>query len=61
MAVSRRNFLRNGWKAGTALLASAAAWTTWELLRPLTSNAAGGKLPRRLAGRLPGWNCDVRS
>jgi cytochrome b6-f complex iron-sulfur subunit len=45
MALSRRNFLRTGWKAGTALLASAAAWTTWELLRPLTSNAAGGKLP----------------
>jgi hypothetical protein len=45
MAVSRRNFLRRGWEAGTALLAAAAAWTTWELLRPLTSNAAGGKLP----------------
>jgi cytochrome b6-f complex iron-sulfur subunit len=45
MALSRRNLLRNGWKAGTGLLASAAAWTTWELLRPLTSNAAGGKLP----------------
>lgn len=44
MTLSRRNLLRNGWKAGTALLASAAAWTTWELLRPFTSNAAGGKL-----------------
>jgi Rieske Fe-S protein len=45
MPLSRRNLLRNSWKAGTALLTSAAAWTTWELLRPLTSNAAGGKLP----------------
>lgn len=44
MPLSRRNLLRTGWKAGSALLASAAAWTTWELLRPLTSNAAGGKL-----------------
>ena len=45
MRLSRRSLLRNGWKAGTALLTSAAAWTTWELLRPLTSSAAGGKLP----------------
>ncbi len=44
MALSRRNLLRNGWKACGGLLASAAAWTTWELLRPLTSNAAGGKI-----------------
>ena len=50
MPVSRRNLLRNGWRAGTALLASAAAWTTWELLRPLTSNAAGGKLEVGSAG-----------
>ena len=45
MALSRRKLLRNGWRAGGGLLATAAAWTTWELLRPLTSNAAGGKLP----------------
>ena len=45
MALSRRKLLRNGWRAGGGLLVSAAAWTTWELLRPLTSNAAGGKLP----------------
>ena len=45
MALSRRKLLRNGWKAGGGLLASAAVWTTWELLRPLTLNAAGGKLP----------------
>jgi len=44
MPLSRRNLLRTGWKACGALLASAAAWTTWELLSPLRSNAAGGKL-----------------
>lgn len=44
MGLSRRNLLRKGWKVGTGLLASAAAWTTWELLRPLTSKTAGGKL-----------------
>ncbi len=44
MPLSRRKLLRNGWRAGTGLLASAAAWTTWELLRPLASSAAGGKL-----------------
>jgi len=44
MTVTRRNFLRNAWRAGTALLASAAAWTSWELLRPLAAAGAGGKL-----------------
>jgi cytochrome b6-f complex iron-sulfur subunit len=38
---SRRDFLRNGWKAGTALLAAAAAWTVWESLRPLGTGTAG--------------------
>ena len=44
MALTRRKLLRNGWRAGTGLLASAAAWTSWELLRPLASSAAGRKL-----------------
>ncbi len=44
MSLTRRKLLRNGWKACTGLLASAAAWTSWELLRPLASNAALGKL-----------------
>ena len=39
-------------RSAARLLASAAGWTTWELLRPLTSNAAGGKLPVGTAGRL---------
>ena len=44
MAVTRRTLLRDGWRVGTGLLASAAAWTSWELLRPLASSAAGRKL-----------------
>ena len=44
MRLSRRGLLRDGWRAGTGLLTAAAAWTSWELLRPLRSNAAGGKL-----------------
>ena len=38
---SRRDFLRNGWKVGGALLGAAAAWTTYEALRPLSSGAGG--------------------
>lgn len=44
MRLSRRSLLRSGWRAGTGLLTAAAAWTTWELLRPLSSSASGGKL-----------------
>jgi cytochrome b6-f complex iron-sulfur subunit len=50
MALSRRRLLRNGWTAGMSLLTSAAAWTSWELLRPLTSSTAGGKLRVGAAG-----------
>ncbi len=41
---SRRDLLRKGWKTGGGLLAIIAGWTTTELLRPLTSGTAGGKL-----------------
>ena len=37
---SRRDFLRSGWKVGSALLAAAATWTLWESLRPLSTGAA---------------------
>jgi cytochrome b6-f complex iron-sulfur subunit len=50
MALSRRKLLRNGWKTGGVLLASDAVWTSWELLRPLTSGASGGKLRVGAAG-----------
>jgi cytochrome b6-f complex iron-sulfur subunit len=50
MSLSRRKLLRNGWRVGGGLLASAAGWTTWELLRPLASSAAGGKLRVGTAG-----------
>ncbi len=42
--LSRRDLLRRGWKAGGGLLAIIAGWTSWELLRPLTSGTSGGKL-----------------
>jgi cytochrome b6-f complex iron-sulfur subunit len=41
---SRRDFLRNGWKVGGALLGAAALYTGYEALRPLTSSAGGAKL-----------------
>ncbi len=44
MATSRRDFLRNSWKGGGAILASAAAYTAYEALRPLASSAAGAKI-----------------
>jgi len=42
--VTRRSVLRTGWKIGGGLLVAAAGWTSYELLRPLTSTAAGGKI-----------------
>jgi len=44
MTTTRREFLRNGWKIGGALLAIAAGWTTYESLRPLRTGSTGGKL-----------------
>lgn len=41
---SRRRLLRNGWRAGGGLLAAAAGWTSWELLKPLTDKTATGKI-----------------
>jgi cytochrome b6-f complex iron-sulfur subunit len=42
MHTTRRDFLRSGWKLGGALLAAAAGWTTYELLRPFTGGTSGG-------------------
>ncbi len=41
---TRRDLLRTGWKAGGTLLAAAAAWTSWELLHPLTAKGEGGTI-----------------
>jgi cytochrome b6-f complex iron-sulfur subunit len=41
---SRRDFLRNAWKLGGALLIGAAGYTGYEALRPLTTGAGGAKL-----------------
>ncbi|RPI21333.1 MAG: hypothetical protein EHM57_06750 [Actinobacteria bacterium] len=32
--IDRRQFLSRAWKAGVGLLAVAAAWTSWDLLKP---------------------------
>jgi cytochrome b6-f complex iron-sulfur subunit len=44
MKLNRRNFLETGWRLGAALLAVAAGWTSWELLRPLRASGASGKI-----------------
>ena len=44
MSSTRRDFLRNGWKLGGALLGIAAGWTTYESLRPLAIPAAGASI-----------------
>ncbi|MEI8238315.1 MAG: ubiquinol-cytochrome c reductase iron-sulfur subunit [Actinomycetota bacterium] len=44
MTLNRRNFLEAGWRIGAALLAVAAGWTSWELLRPLKASGASGPL-----------------
>jgi cytochrome b6-f complex iron-sulfur subunit len=44
MGSTRREFLRNSWKVGGALLGVAAGWTTYESLRPLAIPAAGANI-----------------
>lgn len=41
---NRRSFLRRAWVAGLALIGAAGAWTTWDLLQPLTPSGFGGKV-----------------
>lgn len=41
MALTRRAFLRTGWKVGGTLLGAAAAWTVYESLRPLGATRVG--------------------
>ena len=41
---TRRHFLRNAWKAGSATLLAAFGYTAYEALRPLTTGAAGTKI-----------------
>ena len=44
MTLTRRSLLETGWKVLGSLLAAAATWTSWELLRPLRSAGATGKM-----------------
>ena len=44
MKFDRRGLLKKGWQIGGGLLAAAAGWTSWDLLRPLKSADATGKL-----------------
>jgi cytochrome b6-f complex iron-sulfur subunit len=41
-SMARRGFLANIWKAGAGLLGAAAAWTSWDLLKPVTASGFGG-------------------
>ena len=50
---TRREFLRDGWKVGGALLAVAAGWTVYESLRPLSQTGAGGPLTLKAPGNYP--------
>ena len=40
--IDRRRFLTRLWQAGTGLLAGVAAWTTWDVMRPLATTGFGG-------------------
>ncbi len=42
--MQRRQFLVRLWGTGAGLLGAAGAWTTWDLLRPLSSGGFGGKI-----------------
>jgi len=51
--MGRRDFLNRGWKAGVALIGAAAAWTTWDLLRPLPGSALGGSVKTIAPSEVP--------
>ncbi len=42
--LKRRQFLSRMWGAGSALVALAGAWTTWDLLRPGEAKGFGGNI-----------------
>lgn len=42
--INRRSLLGRSWKIGAGLIAAAGAWTTWDLLQPLTPSGFGGKI-----------------
>lgn len=42
--LKRRQFLTRLWQAGAGLIAAAGAWTTWDLLQPITAAGFGGKV-----------------
>ncbi len=50
MELSRRRLLIAGWKIGGGLLGVIAGWTSWELLRPLKTAGAAGKITVGSAG-----------
>lgn len=52
--LSRRDFLSGIWKWGTGLVAVAAAWTTWDLLRPATPVGFGGQVRTVSSDTVPG-------
>ncbi len=39
--VQRRKFLSRMWKGGLAIMAGAAAWTSWDFLQPVAGQAGG--------------------
>jgi cytochrome b6-f complex iron-sulfur subunit len=45
MTPSRREVLVTGWKVGGGLLAGAAAWSSFQALKPLAAEEHGGVLP----------------
>lgn len=51
--MARRNFLVRAWQAGIAMMAIPAAWTTWDLLRPLPTTGFGGTVKAVKADVVP--------
>ncbi|MDH3730745.1 MAG: ubiquinol-cytochrome c reductase iron-sulfur subunit [Acidimicrobiia bacterium] len=51
--LSRRDFLSRFWKWGMGLLAVAAAWTSWDVLRPKSTAGFGGVVETVPPGDVP--------
>jgi len=50
--VERRRFLSRMWAGGLAIMAAAAAWTSWDFLQPVAGQA-GGPLPTVAPDTIP--------
>ena len=59
--IERRAFLSKMWKWGIGLVAIAGAWTSWDILQPVSASGFGGKIRSGGADEVPSTGVDTVS